>query len=352
MKKRIKLCLIAPYPPPYGGIANWTRIVYNYLKKEKIEVELIDTAPKKRVTEGRGIVSRVVFGGLSLLGIISRLIRVRKDIDAVHLTTSGSLAIVRDLAILFIFKLKKIPVTYHLHFGRIAKISKSDNLEWKLLKLAVSMSKNVISMDLKTYEILSSLYKGRIRYIENPIDLSEMPPIEKDTEDRMVFLGWIVEAKGISELLASFNEIFKLSNNWKLELIGPYKKEYIDELKKKYSFSGVELRGELSHDLAMFELNRAKIFVLPSYTEGCPYSVIEAMSLGKTVVATKVGNIENMLGDAGILVKSKDVVSLSKGLMRAIEQSDKFNEKSYKRVLENFDIKIVVEKLKECWEKE
>ena len=67
---KLNIIFVAPIPPPYGGIANWMAMLSRYLDAEmndKILYKIIDTSPKKRVTEGRGIIQRVAGGLLSLI---------------------------------------------------------------------------------------------------------------------------------------------------------------------------------------------------------------------------------------------------------------------------------------------
>ena len=106
---KVNICFVAPLPPPYGGIANWMAMLSRYLSKERasdITFSIVDTSPKKRVTEGRGIVHRV-FGGM--LSLVKTSLRLKKELkrsnpDCVHITTSGSLGLIRDRTILKMLK--------------------------------------------------------------------------------------------------------------------------------------------------------------------------------------------------------------------------------------------------------
>jgi glycosyltransferase involved in cell wall biosynthesis len=63
----------------------------------------------------------------------------------------------------------------------------------------------------------------------------------------------------------------------------------------------------------------ADVFCLPSYSEGCPNVVIEALACGRPVVATKVGGIPELVGSAcGLLVPPRDSRSLSCALAEAL----------------------------------
>lgn len=343
--KQIKICFVAPLPPPYGGIANWTRVFTEYLSKNNLAgISLVNTAPKGRVTEGRGILKRVFVSGFAMFGIVSEIRdKIKTDkMDCVHIATSGSLAVIRDLMVANLLRKKYIPFIYHIHFGRIPEIIRENTVEWKLIKKVISLSARTIAIDKSTKDDLSDFFGAKIDYIPNPIDLKSLPVPGESTEKTVMFLGWVIKQKGMEELVASWESVQSVAIEWKLQIVGPYKQEYIDELRKKYSFKNVELVGEKSHKEAMELLNRASVFVLPSYTEGCPYVIMEAMSLKKIIIGTRVGNIPEMLGDnCGILIDVQNVEELKKHLKDVITQADRYDnlrEAAYEKAKSEYDI--------------
>lgn len=350
--KQIKICFVAPLPPPYGGIANWTRVFTEYLSKNNLaDISLVNTAPKGRVTEGRGILKRVFVSGFAIFGIVSEIRdKIKTDkMDCVHIATSGSLAAIRDLMVANLLRKKNIPFTYHIHFGRIPEIISKNTIEWRLIKEVITLSARTIAIDKKTRDELSACFGDKIEYIPNPIDLKSLPIPSESTEKSVMYLGWVIKQKGMEELVASWESIQSVAKDWKLHIVGPYKKEYVDDLRKKYSFENVELIGEKPHKEAMELLNRASVFVLPSYTEGCPYVIMEAMALKKIIIGTRVGNIPEMLGDnCGILIDVQNVEELKKHLKEVITQADRYDnlrEAAYEKAKSEYDISRISAKI-------
>lgn len=117
--------------------------------------------------------------------------------------------------------------------------------------------------------------------------------------------------------------------------------------------SNVEFVGELAHYDAMVAMSKADVFVLPSHTEGFPFVVLEAMTLGKAIVATRVGAIPEMLADGcGVLVDPKDPVGLADALKRVMASETLRHEmgnRARERALREYSIDTVFEQLKTIW---
>ena len=115
---------------------------------------------------------------------------------------------------------------------------------------------------------------------------------------RLIFAGKISEKKGVKSLLRSLHYLPDATKRVELLLAGGYgnEKEYeeICELAKQCPCK-VTFLGRLSHKDLARELNQSDIFVLPSFYEGLPLVVIEAMACGLRVVCSDLPGIQNWL---------------------------------------------------------
>ena len=84
----------------------------------------------------------------------------------------------------------------------------------------------------------------------------------------------------------------------------------------------IEYLGDLSDVLPA--LNSCRFFVLPSYREGTPRSVLEAMSVGRPIITTDVPGCRETVvhGVNGLLVPPRDVKALAQSMLSLIAQSD------------------------------
>jgi glycosyltransferase involved in cell wall biosynthesis len=139
-----------------------------------------------------------------------------------------------------------------------------------------------------------------------------------DKAELVLFVGRLDPRKGIFELLEAFASLAKRRPNLRLAYIGDGPDG--EQLRHKARNLAVEDRIILanacpSRKVAQW-LAAANLLALPSYSEGCPNAVIEALSCGRPVVATEVGGIPELVtGKSGILVPPRN----SKVLADAIE---------------------------------
>ena len=145
-----------------------------------------------------------------------------------------------------------------------------------------------------------------------------------DTESEVVvFVGWIAPTKGLRELVDAVMRLRVSHPHLQLFCIGEgalqaeLEARAIDAgLADRIRFLG--RRGSL--EVASW-LAAANVFCLPSYAEGCPNSVIEALACGRPVVATNVGGIPELVdSESGILVAPRDSEALAEALSAALSR--------------------------------
>jgi len=139
-----------------------------------------------------------------------------------------------------------------------------------------------------------------------------------------VFAGWLVETKGIHRLIEAFIDVHGNHPNTRLLIAGTSNDEsYRRTLQGLVENSGV---GDAVtflgwRDDILDVIAASDVYVLPSFTEGVPRSIVEAMALGKPVIATTVGGIPSLLGQGefGILCPPDDASSLASAMSRMVQ---------------------------------
>jgi len=152
--------------------------------------------------------------------------------------------------------------------------------------------------------------------------------IQKD-DFVLLFVGRVVKDKGINELIQAFYILDKKYNNLKLLIVGdfeehlnPIESKSIEIMKKNRNIIQVGFQKDVRPYLGV-----SSLFVLPSYREGLPNSLLEAGSFGIPLLATDINGCNEIIRDRenGILIKPKSVDSLVDGISLLVENKQLYN---------------------------
>lgn len=352
---RLRVCLVSGVPPPFGGMPRWTMLIHRWASSEpRISIVQVDISVRWRAIYDVVVWKRVIGGSLQLLRDYWRFITSVRGADVVHLVTSGQFAVVRDLVICITAKLLKLPVVYHIHFGRVPDIARFNTLEWRMLSRSMQLATAIFPLDEATACTLHKhLPHKLIEIVPNAIDLATLlaPSPQRSTKKSLLFLGWVLPSKGVEDLLAAWNDLDQ--DDWELVIAGPRNPAYQLDLMDRFTKHGVRFAGEVPHNEALQLIADCDIFVLPSHTEAFPFVVLEAMALGKAIVATDVGAIPEMLaGECGLLVKSKNVQGLARALKTLIDNDElraDMGRRAHERVVANYTADAVFNRLMSLW---
>jgi glycosyltransferase involved in cell wall biosynthesis len=274
--------------------------------------------------------------------------------DVVHLTTSGQLAVVRDVAISWTARALRIPLAYHIRFGRVPDAAARRTREWRWLRRAMELARVVISIDEATQAAIRMHAPSvRVECVPNCIDAAAVPP-QRATHAgmrTMLYLGWVIPTKGIDDLVDAWSRLNP--PGWRLLVVGPAESAYLEKLSARIGPAVVQFTGELSHEEAMAAMAQSDGFVLPSHTEGFPNVVLEAMALAKPIIATSVGAIPEMLADdCGILVPPRDLAALADALGRVTSDRDvcaPMAVRAHRRAVAEYSIEAVFARYCAIW---
>lgn len=196
----------------------------------------------------------------------------------------------------------------------IADISIVLGEEWKEFILEISPMANVV-------------------VINNAVP---MPKIEEKRIDQMrtfLFLGALIRRKGVADLLKATEKIInKGVSNFHLLIAGSGKeekqlKEYVAKNKLQ---DYVDFLGWVANDQKPILFEKADVLVLPSYNEGLPMAILEAMSYGLPIISTNVGSIAEVVKNEknGFLINPGDVEALSDAMTELILKPEVWKKES------------------------
>jgi len=149
---------------------------------------------------------------------------------------------------------------------------------------------------------------------------------EKDTPPRILFLGRLIEAKGIAELVDALSNTDVTTLPWSATLAGDGEvASYRARIDALGLSDRIRLTGWVSSEAVDVELRKSSIFVLPSHYENLPLSMLEAMAYGLCSIVTPVGSVEDVISDGlnGIVVPVRDSASLADALRSVLLDDEK-----------------------------
>ena len=202
----------------------------------------------------------------------------------------------------------------------------------KLTKeLVISEASLVTTISRLEYNYLSRFIPHhKLRYIPNGVDTTVFKPdITKRTEFRrklgfkendfvVLYFGNLRAAKGISTFLKAMFKIIPKTENIKFLIAGTGPQSYLVAEAERKNYNRIKSMLEYIADKDLPSLyNASDVYVLPSFVEGMPLSIMEAMACGKPVIATKIADVPSLVetGVNGILVQPDNSESLVEGTM-------------------------------------
>lgn len=176
--------------------------------------------------------------------------------------------------------------------------------------------------------------------------------IKTDYSDHnLLFLGRLGNRKGSYDLIAAAAEVVKKVPDAMFYLGGDGEiKKSKAIIEEKGLTKNIHFLGWVKDNEKIGYLKKCSLFVLPSYHEGMPMSVLESMSYGLATISTNVGGIPQVIenGINGIRIEAGDVAGLAKTiicLMQNEEKKRRLGVAAVKHIAEKFDITLNVNKL-------
>jgi glycosyltransferase involved in cell wall biosynthesis len=148
----------------------------------------------------------------------------------------------------------------------------------------------------------------------------------KNRKNLVAFISRLNRSKGIVEFIEAIPMLFKERRDLSFLIggDGPMRCYVEKELHKNKLYDKVELKGWIAHDKLPDYLNEVKLLVLPSYSEGLPSIVLEAMACGTLVLASPVGAIPDLVkdGETGFILEDRSPEYIAQKVLEILSRSD------------------------------
>jgi glycosyltransferase involved in cell wall biosynthesis len=252
---------------------------------------------------------------------------VARRIDILHLNTSlDPKPYWRDVAYLGVARLLGRRVVLQIHGGKLAhELFAGRPWSAALLRRVLRAADTVVALGKQECQALRAFEpQARVERIPHAVAAlpAEAPAVRSMAapELQLLFLGRLDAAKGLYELLDAVDLLVRAGRQTRLVIAGDGPEEArlrsrIADLKLQ---ARVELAGPRFGADKQALLSQAHVFVLPSYREGLPYALLEAMAAGMAPVVSAVGAVPDVVGhgEHGLLVAPQSTDQLVDALAR------------------------------------
>lgn len=293
--------------------------------------------------------------GMALLRLLAILIFRRVELVHCHAAMYGSFWRKSIFAILA--RRFKVPVILHLHGSEMRKFHAAQKpIVQRLIVRQLTRATRVVVLAESWRSYIHEISpEARIIVVPNYIGLPD--PVERTLRDKttLAFLGVIGERKGIYDLLAAMAKARERVPGISLLVGGNGEIENARKVAADLGVSDcVTFLGWVDGTKRAEILKFADVYALPSYNEGLPMSLLEAMSYGLPVLTTPVGGIPELVTDGveGILVEPGNVNAIAEAIVKFANDRvwrEDAGKAGRKRIAENYAREIILPRLRSLY---
>lgn len=330
--KRPRLLFIGAFPPAdssiFGGQVSACRALLNSTFPHNFDLFLLDTTQISNPPPV--LLVRTLHAVKRLFVFVSRLIF--KKPDAVMLFAAVGASLIEKATMARLARFRGIPTLLFPRGAEVIQTFRSSSWAKIWLRWVFRSSDLVLCQGAAWQRFLIDdlhLLPERVPIIFNWTATSALLAIgngrtynERLEGTQLLFLGWLEREKGIFELLQACSRL-AVSHQFRLRIAGG---GHAEKEARQFVEAGplagrVEFVGWIQDDVRNQLLASSDVLILPSYAEGFPNAIIEAMAAGLAVIVTAVGNVPDILTHEQevLLVPPKDTSALENSMKRLLD---------------------------------
>ena len=318
----LKVVMLGPGLDVKGGISRNENLFLQHAPSE-VQIKHISTKEEGTVLLKTGVFFKSLF---QLVWVL-----LTERVDLVHIRGSHRGSAFRQAILTWLVKAFRKPTVLQTHASEF-HIFYANLAPWLQKFIAWSFSQGdrfvVLSESWKKFHTTNlGLDPDKVTVMYNPVKVPPEVPIRYPSiPTKLIFLGHIGQRKGAFDLIKAFANLPEQEkNNSLLIMAGDGEVEAAKELVASFNLSDkIIFPGWIGTEERDLLLTKVDIFVLPSYNEGLPLSMLEAMAWELPVVVTPVGGIAEIVidGENGLLVEPGNIEQLQEAIKSLIADED------------------------------
>lgn len=351
--KKYNVILLSLLPPPYGGIAQWTKRMLSLAPSYGIDYRFVDESNKSERKHFGDNTSRNIFAD------IKRAIRIKKDLKKALKETDDSYCVhccipslkfsmLRELSNLKL--IKRYKRKYIIHFRSTVSNNVDTKQKRRILKKLLKKSDRIILLNKKSFDFCYEVYPNdKMVILPNFVDESEISKKTNIADEihNVLYTGMITPEKGIDDII----DVAARFPNITFNLIGRVSEE-IKTYFSNHRSDNVHFLGQMDKNKIIPYYENADLFLFLSRfkSEGFSNSLCEAMAKGLPCIVTDWAANKDMVynGIPETIVEPHNIDSLEKSIKVLKNKSIRTECSSfnYNRVVHEYSDKVIIEKIK------
>ena len=317
MKPKILLAL--PTPPPFSGQEKIASIILKSKIIDVFECFHVDTSNHQKSNKDRGHLNwKNIYSTLLIGWNLFKVLHRNKNIVLVNLPMAcNSFGFLKYSIHLIICRLFDVKIVSRLGASHFKHFYDAQNVFYQMfIKLILKQVACIIVRGYNQKLQFNNIYSGKIKVVYVPTNGIKQQAFNKNFVFKkkslinILFLGKVSQAKGAYDLIRAIPQMITKDNRLRFHFVGDRveKEKNVVHLKRDrldinffIKENGLEkyvtFHGNLEGIMKEAIMKSSDIFIFPSYSEGSPFAVVEAMEYGLPIVATKVGNLVEICSD-------------------------------------------------------
>ena len=193
---------------------------------------------------------------------------------------------------------------------------------------------------------------SRLKIVHCGVDVSQFSTATERPSGRLLYIGRLAAEKGLPVLFESLKLLRDAGYTFELTLVGdgPDRKALENLAQLMDLADRLHFVGYIGQDAVRERLQNSHVFILPSFAEGVPVSLMEAMACGVPVIGTYVGGVVELVepGVTGQLVPPSDSVALRDAIARYLDQPNlcmQVSRQGRMKIEKDFNLELELDKL-------
>ena len=350
-------------PPPMSGIGAYYQTLLDSSLPRRVNMQFIDTSSRRRPGSGTG-----KWSFSNLASAIGDCIRFTKAVviyrpKICHIATAFGLSFLKHSVCIVVARLVGSKVLLHPHCSFYFFYEQQGKTWQGFVRKVIGLCHGVVVLSNEWKKLQEVVPDCQIYYLPNAIDLSSYVDVGREKIEskndkpclHILYLGHLGKAKGSFDLICAAKIILGQQRGIVFDLVG--QEQALGDMKQlntEVVDAGLERFIHIQPAVTGAEkiklFRSADIFVYPSYHEGMPMAVIEAMACGLPIIATQVGGLPDLVcpGLNGLLVPAGQPDQIAAAIHQLVvnpQMRYSMQIESLRLAQENFDIEKLVLRL-------